>query len=67
MQNFQPLYVFNPRKMSDLRMGAAILKETIDLENEKQDRAERSKKEEKSAAEAVANKVNWNHVFKAGH
>jgi hypothetical protein len=48
-------------------MGAAILKETIDLENEKQDRAERSKKEEKSAAEAVANKVNWNHVLKAGH
>jgi len=57
VQNFQPLYVFNARKMSDLRIGAAILKETIDLEIEKQERAERSKKEEKSAAEAVVNKV----------
>jgi len=57
VQNFQPLYVFNPRKMSDLRIGAAILKETIDLEIEKQGRAERSHKEEKAAAEAVANRV----------
>jgi len=40
-----------------MRIGAAILKEAIDLETEKQERAALSKKEEKAVADAAANKV----------
>lgn len=43
--------------MSDLRIGAVILKEAIDLETEKQERATKAKKEEKAVVEAAANKV----------
>jgi hypothetical protein len=43
--------------MNDLRIGAAILKEAVDLEAVKQERFERSKKEEKAAAAAAANNV----------
>ncbi|KAF8897564.1 hypothetical protein BD779DRAFT_1491522 [Infundibulicybe gibba] len=57
VKNFQPFYAFNSRKMNDLRIGAAILKEFIDLETEKMERATRSKKEEKAVAEAAAYKV----------
>ena len=38
-------------------MGAAILKEFIDLDIQKREQAERSKKEAKAAADAVADKV----------
>jgi len=57
VQNFQPFYVFNPRKMSDLRIGSVILKEYVDLELSKQERAGQSKKEEKAAIAAAALKV----------
>ncbi|EGO01926.1 hypothetical protein SERLA73DRAFT_132602 [Serpula lacrymans var. lacrymans S7.3] len=57
VKEFQPIYVFNPRKMAELRMGAAILREAVDLESQKQERAQRSKKEEKAAIEAAAQNV----------
>lgn len=43
--------------MPDLRIGAAILKESIDLETEKQERAKRNKVDEKAVARAIADKV----------
>jgi len=57
VQNFQPFYTFNQRHMEDLRIGNNILKEYIDLETEKQERAARSKKNEKASIEAAAEKV----------
>jgi hypothetical protein len=53
VKDFQPYYVFNTRKMAYLRIGAAILKEAIDLETQKQECLQRSKEEQKAAAAAV--------------
>ncbi|KAL0949526.1 hypothetical protein HGRIS_009577 [Hohenbuehelia grisea] len=57
VKNFQPYYVFNPRRKDDLLIGAAILKDAIELETSKHDRAVKSKQEEKAAIEAAALKV----------
>ncbi|KIJ70531.1 hypothetical protein HYDPIDRAFT_35903 [Hydnomerulius pinastri MD-312] len=57
VKDFQPLYVFNPRKMADLRIGAAILKEAIDLETEKQERSQRNMVDQKAVAAAAAQNV----------
>jgi len=57
VKNFQPYYTFNRNRLENLRTGAIILKEYIDLEVEKQERADRSKKGEKEAREAAAEKV----------
>jgi hypothetical protein len=57
VQNFQPYYRFNPRKTLDLRIGAAILKETVDLEKDKQERSNQAKREEKAVAMAAANNI----------
>ncbi|KIP04877.1 hypothetical protein PHLGIDRAFT_120297 [Phlebiopsis gigantea 11061_1 CR5-6] len=55
--NFQPFYVFNKKKhMVDLRIGAEILKETLDREVGKEERILRAKQDEKAVAAAhVAN------------
>ncbi|KAL4081890.1 hypothetical protein V8B97DRAFT_2001988 [Scleroderma yunnanense] len=53
VKDLQSYYVFNPRYRADLHIGAAILKETIDLETKKQGRIQRSKAEEKAAAAAA--------------
>ncbi|KAF9567320.1 hypothetical protein CPC08DRAFT_814195 [Agrocybe pediades] len=55
--NFQPYYTFQRQHEESLRIGAVILKEYLDVENEKQERAERSKKNEKAAKEEAALKV----------
>ncbi|KAG9218911.1 hypothetical protein CCMSSC00406_0000975 [Pleurotus cornucopiae] len=57
VKNFQPYYVFNPRKLHDLQIGAAILKEALDRQSEKDERASRAKQEEKEATEAALLKV----------
>ncbi|KZP15642.1 hypothetical protein FIBSPDRAFT_665209, partial [Athelia psychrophila] len=44
VEDLQPYYRFNPEKMIDLRVGAAILKEAIELDTEKQERATREAK-----------------------
>ena len=43
--------------MEDLEIGSIILKEFIDQENEKKERAIRAEKERKIAADAEAHKV----------
>lgn len=55
--DFQSYYVFNPRRMADLRIGASILKEALDRETEKEERAQRSRQERKAAEAAVARDV----------
>jgi len=54
---FQSNYVFNAGKMEDLRVGAAILKEAIDRETEREERAQRGKEEQKAVAAAAAQNV----------
>jgi len=44
-------------------MGAAILKEYIDVETEKQERVDKAKKSEKAAKEAAAERVSNNSSF----
>jgi len=43
--------------MTDLRIGAAILKEAVELEAVKQERLGRARKEEKAVAAAAANNI----------
>jgi hypothetical protein len=57
VKNFQPFYIYNPRRVEDLRLGAAILKEFVDLENEKAERAARSKVDQKATTAAITNQV----------
>ncbi|KAF9057603.1 hypothetical protein BJ165DRAFT_1421752 [Panaeolus papilionaceus] len=57
VENFQPFYVFNPRRIEDLKIGAAMLKEYVDLETEKEERRALAKKNEKAAKEAAAERV----------
>jgi hypothetical protein len=49
--------------MADLRIGAGILKEAVELEVVKQERSERAKKEEKAVAAAAANNVGLSLLF----
>ena len=56
VEEYQPLYVFNPKRLGDLRIGAEILKEALERELTKEERAERAKQQEKAVAAAqVAN------------
>lgn len=57
MKNFQPFYTFNIRRVEDLRLGTAILKEFVDLENEKAERAIHSKVNQKAVTAAITNQV----------
>ncbi|PPQ98568.1 hypothetical protein CVT24_004059 [Panaeolus cyanescens] len=57
VENFQPFYVFNPRRIEDIKIGAAMLKEYVDLETEKEERRALAKKNEKAAKEAAAERV----------
>jgi hypothetical protein len=55
--DFQPYYTFNPRRINDLQIGTAVLKEFMDLENERAERAARSKVDQKALREAITNQV----------
>jgi len=57
VKEFQPYYAWNKHKMEDLRAGAAILKEVLDIEAQKQQRSNQSKQTRKEAAEEVARNV----------
>ncbi|THH15498.1 hypothetical protein EW146_g4986 [Bondarzewia mesenterica] len=57
VRNFQPFYVFNDKHLPDLRIGAAILKEVVQIESEKHEREERSKRLAKAEKEARIEKV----------
>ncbi|KAL4242011.1 hypothetical protein ABKN59_000458 [Abortiporus biennis] len=57
VQNFQPYYVWHKRRMNELQVGNAILKEMLELETSKEERLAQAKKEEKAIAEAAKAKV----------
>ncbi|KAG2156094.1 hypothetical protein DEU56DRAFT_765529 [Suillus clintonianus] len=57
VKEFQPLYVWNERKSEELRIGAQILQETIELAEQKSARSQRNAAEAKGAAEAVTRNV----------
>ncbi|TBU49543.1 hypothetical protein BD309DRAFT_947092 [Dichomitus squalens] len=57
VENFQPFYIWNKRRMNDLKIGAAMIKEALDRELPKEERAARRRAEEKAAEEAAKAKV----------
>ncbi|KAI0677544.1 hypothetical protein C8Q78DRAFT_96843 [Trametes maxima] len=57
VENFQPYYIFHPRHMDNLKIGAAMIKEALDRELVKEDRDQRKRAEEKAAHEAAVVKV----------
>ncbi|KIL70028.1 hypothetical protein M378DRAFT_175388 [Amanita muscaria Koide BX008] len=57
VREFVPYYVHNPRRMEELKVGAAILEEVLQLENEKVEREGASKRDAKIVAEAASLKV----------
>lgn len=61
VKEFQPLYVWNERKGEELRIGAQMLQEAIDLAEQKSVRSRRNAAEAKAAAEAATKNVRDNH------
>ncbi|KAG1892418.1 hypothetical protein F4604DRAFT_1699308 [Suillus subluteus] len=57
VKEFQPLYVWNERKSEELRLGAQILQETIELAEQKLARSQKNAAEAKAAAEAATQKA----------
>ncbi|KAI1786541.1 hypothetical protein LXA43DRAFT_897752 [Ganoderma leucocontextum] len=57
VENFQPFYVFHKRRMNDLKVGTAMIKEALDRELPKEEHAARKRAEEKAAHEAAVAKV----------
>lgn len=57
--DFQSYYVFNPSKMVDLRIGAAMLREAMDRETQKEEQSQRNREEQKAAAATVAQNVRF--------
>ena len=57
VKEFQHIYVFNPRKMRELRIGNEVLKEHVDLENAKSDRKVHSLSEAKVLRDAAHRNV----------
>ncbi|KAG2077383.1 hypothetical protein BDR04DRAFT_1043346 [Suillus decipiens] len=57
VKEFQPLYVWNERKGEELRLGAQILQETIELAEQKLARSQKNAAEAKAATEAATRNV----------
>ncbi|OJA19013.1 hypothetical protein AZE42_00365 [Rhizopogon vesiculosus] len=57
VKDFQPLYVWNQRRVEELRIGAQILQEAIDLAEQKSARSQRNAAEAKAATEAATKNV----------
>lgn len=57
VNDFQPLYAWNERKGEELRNGAQVLQEAIELAEQKSARSQRNAAESKAAAEAAAKNV----------
>ncbi|KAE9410556.1 hypothetical protein BT96DRAFT_381432 [Gymnopus androsaceus JB14] len=55
--DFQPFFVFNPKFLSDLKIGNAMLKESLDLQDEKKARAMVVKQTVQQARAEVVQKV----------
>ena len=57
VENFQPYYVFNKRKLTELQIGHTVLKEMLEQEQAKEDAAALAKQREKAVADAAVAKV----------
>ncbi|KAG1783298.1 hypothetical protein EV702DRAFT_942594, partial [Suillus placidus] len=53
VKEFQPLYVWNECKSEELRLGAQILQETVELADQKSARSQKNAAEAKAATEAA--------------
>ena len=65
VENFQPFYIFNKRFMNDMKIGNAIIKEFLGLEDTKTEHQERARREEKAARDAAKDKVCQPHLCQA--
>jgi hypothetical protein len=63
VESFQPFYVFNPKRISDLTIGAEILREALERELTKEEREARAKREEKAVAAAQLANVRLSQMF----
>ncbi|KAF9821167.1 hypothetical protein IEO21_00775 [Rhodonia placenta] len=54
---WQPYYVFHMKRLDDLKMGLAIINETIERESPKQEREERALEEAKAAEAKAKQKI----------
>jgi hypothetical protein len=59
VENFQPYYAFHPspKKLSDLRIGASVLEETLDKMQIAREQAKLNRVDPKAVAREVALKV----------
>ncbi|OSX60225.1 hypothetical protein POSPLADRAFT_1066610 [Postia placenta MAD-698-R-SB12] len=57
VENFQPFYIFDTRRTTDLNIGLAMINETLDRETSKKEREERAKREAKEAELAAKEKL----------
>lgn len=57
VENFQPYYVFNKKKLSELQIGHVVLKEMLEQEQAKEDAAAIAKQRDKAVADAAVAKV----------
>lgn len=57
VENFQPYYRFHDRYLNDLRIGAAVIKEMMQVEGEKQEREEHKREAIKAEEAARVEKV----------
>ncbi|KAF9075770.1 hypothetical protein BDP27DRAFT_1211500, partial [Rhodocollybia butyracea] len=53
----EPFFVFNPKRLSDLKLGSAMLKESLDIQEEKRARASVAKQTVQEARAEVLEKV----------
>ncbi|KAK7049494.1 hypothetical protein VNI00_005525 [Paramarasmius palmivorus] len=57
VEDFQPYYIFNPSRLTDLRIGSKIISDALQLHTEKEERAAASRQAEKEAKAQAAEKV----------
>jgi len=57
VENFQPYYVFNQYRMTELRIGKEVIHEALEREEQKAERVKRAKEAEKAAKEEAAKRV----------
>jgi len=57
VKDFQPYYIWNSRKTTELRVGASVLKEALDREIEREERVAHAKREQKALKEIQAKQV----------
>lgn len=62
VENFQPFYVFNSNKMTDMKIGAAIIKEIVQKKKDEEEAKIHAREQEKAAHQATVMKIKRNFM-----